>query len=241
MIDITGKKFGRLTVLKHHHSTNYGSTTTHYWETVCECGKHRISAYDNLVSGDVLSCGCLREETRRHHMKNEFYAESKPFSTNLSKLRKPHLQRNNTTGVIGVSRVNKTGKFIAKIGCGGKSIYLGVFNTLEEATKARNEGYEKYHLPILEKAGFEPQSTITKKKIGSLRELRTYRKCARDNNDEPCWCVQGGELITCIMLNSTEREACCHTSVTDEINLWLDGKIDKNELIRRLKIQERKM
>lgn len=235
MVDITGKRFGRLTVRKYHHSVNYGSTKAHYWETVCDCGNTRICSYDNLMKGDILSCGCLRKEIRRQHMESEFYVESKPFSTNLPKLRNPSIQRNNTTGVTGVSRVKKTGKFIAKIGYGREVIYLGIFNTLEEAIKARNEGYEKYHLPVLEKAGFKSQPTITKNKIGNLRELRTYRECARSNNDEPCWCVQNGELITCVMLDSQEREECCHSPVTKEINLWLDGEIDKNELVRRLK------
>lgn len=235
MVDITGKRFGRLTVRKYHHSVNNGTTKTHYWETVCDCGNTRICSYDNLMKGDILSCGCLRKETCRQRMKSEFYAESKPFSTNLPKLRNPSIQRNNTTGVTGVSRVKKTGKFIARIGYGREVIYLGVFNTLEEAIEARNEGYKKYHLPVLEKAGFKSQPTITKKKIGNLRELRTYRECARSNNDEPCWCVQNGELITCVMLDSQEREECCHSPVTKEINLWLDGEIDKNELVRRLK------
>lgn len=237
MIDITGKKFGRLTVIRYHHSVNHGATKTHYWETVCDCGNTRICSYSNLMKGDILSCGCLRKETRRQYMESEFYTESKPFQTNLHKLRNPSVQRNNTTGVTGVSQVKKTGKFIARIGFGGKVIYLGIFDTLEEAIEARNEGYKKYHLPVLEKAGFESRPIITKKKIGNLRELRTYRDCARSNNDEPCWCVQNGELNTCIMLDSQEREECCHSQVTDEINLWLDGKIDKNELVRRLKIK----
>lgn len=238
MVDITGKKFGRLTALKHHHSVNYGSTTIHYWETVCECGNTKICAYDNLVKGDILSCGCLRKETRRQHMKNEFYTESKLYSTNLPKLRHQSIQRNNSTGVTGVSRVKKTGKFIAKIGCKKEIIYLGVFDSLEAAKKARDEAYEKYHLPILEEAGFTSPPSITKKKIGNLRELRAYRDCAFANNDEPCWCIQDGELITCVMLTQSERKTCCHLSLTGEINLWLDGKIDKNELIRKLKIRE---
>lgn len=239
MVDITGRKFGRLTVLKYHHSVSKGNHKTHYWETICECGNTKICAYDNLAKGDILSCGCLRKEVRRRHMKDEYYAESKPYSTHLPKLRSPCLQRNNTTGVTGVSQVKKTGKFIARIGYGGKVIYLGVFNTLEEAIKARDDGYEKYHLSVLEKAGFKSKPTITRQKIGSLREYKDYRKRSRENDDEPCWCLQDGELVTCIMLDPTERKQCPHLRVTDEINLWLDGVIDKNELVRRLKLREK--
>lgn len=33
-----------------------------YWECVCDCGKLKIVRGGNLVSGNVKSCGCLRED-----------------------------------------------------------------------------------------------------------------------------------------------------------------------------------
>ena len=57
MVDLTGKKFGKLTVTKlveerkHSHSK---------WLCECECGNHHIAQHSNLVSGHVTSCGCVR-------------------------------------------------------------------------------------------------------------------------------------------------------------------------------------
>ena len=57
-IDLTDKKFGRLTVLKFANCTN-GRT---YWICKCKCGKTKeIEAYA-LKSGQSNSCGCLKKE-----------------------------------------------------------------------------------------------------------------------------------------------------------------------------------
>lgn len=59
--DLTGLKFGRLTVLnkdeeatKKHHRT--------YWNCLCECGKNKSIAALSLKNGSTQSCGCLRNE-----------------------------------------------------------------------------------------------------------------------------------------------------------------------------------
>lgn len=54
--DLTGQKFGRLTVLKYAGSARNRST----WECKCECGNLIIVNQMELVRGDTLSCGCLR-------------------------------------------------------------------------------------------------------------------------------------------------------------------------------------
>lgn len=46
-IDITGKKFGKLTVLGVHH---LGKRNTRYWLCKCECGKETVQISANLKS-----------------------------------------------------------------------------------------------------------------------------------------------------------------------------------------------
>jgi hypothetical protein len=53
-IDITGQKFGRLTVLRHIAGKD--------WLCLCECGKEKMVRNSNLKSGGVRSCGCLAIE-----------------------------------------------------------------------------------------------------------------------------------------------------------------------------------
>ncbi len=58
-IDLTGKKFGNLTVIKRTHNTKKGNTR---WICKCDCGNETIVTAGNLKSGAVKSCGCLREK-----------------------------------------------------------------------------------------------------------------------------------------------------------------------------------
>lgn len=61
--DLTGRTFGRLTVLK---ETSYQSRTrTRYWLCECECGRAKEVTGAGLLSGDTQSCGCLSLEKLR--------------------------------------------------------------------------------------------------------------------------------------------------------------------------------
>ena len=59
LIDLTGKKFGRLTVVGYSHKDSHGAC---YWECVCKCGSPLIVRGQNLRSGHTQSCGCLQKE-----------------------------------------------------------------------------------------------------------------------------------------------------------------------------------
>ena len=56
--DLTGKKFGRLTVIE--RGSNLGDNVR--WHCVCECGNHTLSHTSSLTSGRTKSCGCLSRE-----------------------------------------------------------------------------------------------------------------------------------------------------------------------------------
>lgn len=55
-IDLTGKKFGKLTVVEYLGRKGHGS----YWRCKCDCGNEVNCLYGNLVRGSSTSCGCLR-------------------------------------------------------------------------------------------------------------------------------------------------------------------------------------
>ena len=55
-IDITGKRFGRLTVLEPVKRSNYAGIL---WRCVCDCGNETITTGSKLRSGHTQSCGCL--------------------------------------------------------------------------------------------------------------------------------------------------------------------------------------
>lgn len=56
--DLTGRKFGRLTVA----SLIGRRKKRTYWACMCECGQTTEVSGGNLSSGQVSSCGCLRKE-----------------------------------------------------------------------------------------------------------------------------------------------------------------------------------
>lgn len=68
LIDLTGKKFGRLTVVS--RLENDGRRNSR-WHCICDCGTSRTVRGDSLKSGRTLSCGCLNKErasaTHRTH------------------------------------------------------------------------------------------------------------------------------------------------------------------------------
>lgn len=59
LIDLTGKRFGRLLVLRRNGTASDG---TPLWECQCECGNIRNIRGTSLRKGNALSCGCLHSE-----------------------------------------------------------------------------------------------------------------------------------------------------------------------------------
>lgn len=63
MLDLTGKRYGRLTVIKEVERIRYPSgIPDRMWECVCDCGNIFRCNSGRLRSGNTKSCGCLRKE-----------------------------------------------------------------------------------------------------------------------------------------------------------------------------------
>jgi HNH endonuclease len=59
--DLTGKTFGRWTVLSRAENHGYQA----YWNCRCECGTEKSVCATALRTGGSKSCGCLRDECAR--------------------------------------------------------------------------------------------------------------------------------------------------------------------------------
>lgn len=66
--DLSGQRFGRLTVIRREGSITYpsGQKQTCFL-CRCDCGKETLVTRRNLTSGNTKSCGCLAIEFRTHH------------------------------------------------------------------------------------------------------------------------------------------------------------------------------
>lgn len=57
ILDITGKRYGRLIALENTHTQ---WRTSYVWKCQCDCGNIHYAPVDALQKGDVQSCGCLK-------------------------------------------------------------------------------------------------------------------------------------------------------------------------------------
>lgn len=69
-IELTGKVFGRLTVVGISHRT----PKSLYWKCVCSCGNVRANESKALRKSVVLSCGCYHKELMTKHGDNPNYS-----------------------------------------------------------------------------------------------------------------------------------------------------------------------
>lgn len=70
--DLTGQKFGRLTVIERMENTKHGSAR---WKCQCECGSFAAVITSNLTRGNTSSCGCLSKEQKSKPRKKSIISE----------------------------------------------------------------------------------------------------------------------------------------------------------------------
>lgn len=131
-LDLTGQRFGRLTVLA--PAKNIGSMTA--WRCRCDCGKETAVMTAHLRSGQTTSCGCKPKVTLVD-------------GTCVELIRSKTIRKNNTSGVTGVEWVPRTHQWKAVIFFKGKRHYLGSYGKFEDAVKARKRAEEELFEPFL--------------------------------------------------------------------------------------------
>lgn len=66
IIDITGKKFGRLLAVERVENIPAKNAPSRpAWRCVCDCGNEKVLPKSSLVYGVSTSCGCYRKEVAR--------------------------------------------------------------------------------------------------------------------------------------------------------------------------------
>lgn len=165
--DLTGKKIGRLLIVKEVASAEPGR----HWLCKCDCGNEEYVTSTSHLNREceVKSCGCygkdLVKELSKKYTRNatkEMYQEaSKKIketmkannelveNTRISSISNKKLRSDNKSGCTGVTF--KDNKWVARISVSGVEHYLGSFVTKEEAIVARKDGEEKYFKPLLDK------------------------------------------------------------------------------------------
>lgn len=147
--DLTGKRFGRLTVLCEtgQQSGNAAGKTertreksSHLWRCRCDCGNEIDVPESGLVYGNCKSCGCLKKEVWQN-IPNQLHRID---GTCVEWLEKRKHRSDNTSGFRGVYHT-KNGHYRVTIGFKGKRFYLGTYQNYQEAVNVRLEAEEQIH------------------------------------------------------------------------------------------------
>lgn len=70
LIDLTGKRFGKLIVIKRAKQPTHVKRKRVYWLCECDCGNKKIIQSHNLVNGNTQSCGCLIYDHPRYNFED---------------------------------------------------------------------------------------------------------------------------------------------------------------------------
>ena len=141
-VDIAGQKFGQLTALypsKRNSKDGYVS-----WRCRCDCGKEIDLSYNTLVYTNQKSCGCQKKE---HDEKLHTFL-THAVGTSVEMLKSKKVPSDNTTGVKGVYLIR--GKYVAKIVFQKKQYFLGTYDKIEDAAKARKDAEEVFFNSVAE-------------------------------------------------------------------------------------------
>ncbi len=135
-----GKRFGKLQIIAYEGKKK----GMHRWRCICDCGNETVVGQTLLQSGKTQSCGCLQKVV----YKDNLQLVEGTSVTFLEATKKRRIS-SNTSGYTGVYKNKKNGKWIAQITFKKKTYYLGSYEKLEDAVKARQRG-EEMHDDFLE-------------------------------------------------------------------------------------------
>ena len=121
-LDLTGQRFGSLTVLR--PAENIGNRTA--WVCRCDCGQKSIVSTSSLRTGHTKTCGCQ-------------------CGICLEQFQNRKVFKNNTSGVSGVEWLPREQKWKATICFRRKRYFLGQYYSFKDAVKARKEAEANLH------------------------------------------------------------------------------------------------
>ena len=157
--DITGKKYGKLTVESRVIESNVEAFAMK-WKCRCDCGKEITATTLALQAGLIVSCGCTAAEEVTLDLANVNRGNIEKTNTHiLQGALDGVMYENNKSGVRGVYFSNTYKNYWANIVFQGKRYNLGRYNTIEEAQKAREKAEEILYGSFLEhyEADLKPQ------------------------------------------------------------------------------------
>lgn len=214
-LDLTGRKFGMWTVIRHLVNDNKGRTR---WFCRCKCGTERIVYADSLLNARSKSCGCFRQEFIRETTCSRLNLIGKIFGR---------------LTVLGLADVRKPGKgilWLCKCSCGKKHIV---------STGSLRNGHTRSCGCLIRDQAKKPRPSqrlkIIGKRFGRLTVLKLTTKIGESR--WLCKCDCGKEIIvkgSYLTTGDTRSCGCLKIEkMSGENNLkWRGGITPENVRIR---------
>lgn len=146
--DLTGKTFGKLTVIKHSEErVTRGSKTRAVWECRCECGNIVLRTSESLLDEKDRMCSeCSRKNSATKATQSAGFVDG----TQVTKITDMKIPATNTSGCRGVYWHKKQKKWVARLKFKWKLMTFGSFSNFEDAVKARQRAEEEIYGSFLE-------------------------------------------------------------------------------------------
>lgn len=139
-LDLTGRRFGRLTVLSRAGKDRHQNV---YWHCRCDCGKELDVASGSLLRGVTRSCGCLNRE-HGVEMHACLHFENGTCTEYLKRICADTAKRKSKAGFRGLFLL-ESGKYRSTITFQGKHYNLGHYTNFADAVQARLDAEEVLH------------------------------------------------------------------------------------------------
>ena len=140
--DLTGQRFGLLTVLRRSDKTApRGKRRALLWECRCDCGAITYKATDILTNDAQNSCAqCAARHASKVARESSGYVDG----TQISRIKDMKLTAANSSGARGVYYEKKSNKWRARLRFKGKIMDFGSYERFEDAVAARKAAEEEY-------------------------------------------------------------------------------------------------
>jgi hypothetical protein len=212
LIDLTGKKFSRLTVLK---MNPFRHSKKVMWECLCDCGNTALVQSAHLVSGHTKSCGCYQKEQSLKIFKKDL------TGIIFGRLRVEEYDYKNSRGVCFWKCACSCGKTISVRGSSlknGKTTSCGCYKAENVSKLSRKDllGITFGRLTVKEYA------------------YRNKRRCSVWK----CECICGNEVFVAsgdLLSGNTRSCGCIGYDAVPRGSLhwrWMGGKTPENKVIR---------
>lgn len=211
-IDLTGQKFGKLTVIERAEKPKGATSTSIFWKCKCECGTEKIISSNVLRSGKAKSCGCYNKE---YHYTNTEDLTNQRFGHLIALKHVPRPENLSSAGAYWLCRCD----------CGNEKIIMGKNlrnGTTQSCGKCRTEivddltGMKFDKLTVIGRDFSRPSNNdgaFWKCKCECGNEVVVLGKNLKWQPRHSCGCVVsfGENIIKNILKNNNIKFQCQYT------------------------------